>query len=100
MVDPPRHILVTKKDCQKCDWLKKKIPPNNGIDFIDAETPEGMALLAYHEIFNEDTQIPLLITADEQIIENALPIKNFLQAGGHLDESIHQGEAQAISTTG
>jgi len=77
-----KHILLTKQNCQKCDWLKSQIPQNDGVDFMDPETPEGMALLAFHEKFDTKTLFPLLITVDGRVVEGALPAKRTLREAG------------------
>lgn len=49
--------LITADNCVDCKVLKHNLPIGHGIRIIDADTPEGMAELAYHEV----TAIPCLI---------------------------------------
>ena len=59
-------ILVTKKDCQKCDWIKQKIDLHNinGIEIVDGESIDGMSILAYNELL-EGKSFPFLIIDDD-----------------------------------
>ena len=56
--------LITADNCVDCKVLKHNLPNGHGIRIIDADTPEGMAELAYHEV----TAIPCLIVGDEAVI--------------------------------
>ena len=69
-------ILFTQPGCQKCDWLKDKLEPNNGVVIMDISTPDGMAHAAYYELIEKHT--PILVTETEQVIEGSIPIKNVL----------------------
>lgn len=67
-----KPILITKKDCDKCDWLKDKINKENlDVDIFDAKSKEGMAHLTYHELWNtgEIVPMPVLIIDDDNIIK-------------------------------
>ncbi len=78
-----RPILITKEDCQKCDWLKDKISKENlDVDIFDAESTDGIAHLTYHELWNtgEIVAMPVLIIDDENIIKGeAIRMLNVLK---------------------
>jgi hypothetical protein len=66
-------ILFTKPDCEKCDYVKARIPENLDIKILDMTTTEGMAHAAYHELLEKYT--PILVVGEE-IVEGAIKIKN------------------------
>ena len=51
-------ILITKKNCGKCDYVKKN-KPDIELDIIDLETPRGMALDVQHDL--KGNTLPILI---------------------------------------
>ena len=61
-------ILITKEDCQKCDWLKDKIKKEElTVEILDADSKEALSQLAYHEMLDKmPLDLPILIYADEQ----------------------------------
>ena len=71
--------LLIKNNCQKCDWLKSKVDINK-IEVINAESKEGMALLAYYERL-EVNQFPLLFLEDEDetTITKTVKIKKIIE---------------------
>lgn len=69
----PEVLLFTKPDCEKCEFVKERIPENLEITVLDMTTKEGMAHAAYHEVLDKYT--PILVVGDE-IVEGALRIKN------------------------
>ena len=69
----PDVLLFTKPECEKCDYVKAKIPENLEIQIMDMTTTDGMAHAAYHEILEKYT--PILVVGDE-IVEGAIKIKN------------------------
>ena len=69
----PDVLLFTKPECDKCDYVKAKIPENLEIKILDMTTTEGMAHAAYHEILEKYT--PILVVGDE-VVEGAIKIKN------------------------
>ena len=77
-----KPMLLTQPGCQKCDWLKEKLIPENGVQILDVTTPEGMAQAAYYELIEKNT--PILITEEEKVIEGTIPIKNELISGGYI----------------
>ncbi len=64
-------VLFTKPDCQKCDYIKKRLPEDVKIRIVDITTTDGMAEAAYYEILEKN--LPILV-ADEEIIEGAINI--------------------------
>ena len=68
----PDVLLFTKPDCQKCDYVKEKIPESLDVKIMDMTSPEGMAHGAYHEVLEKYT--PILVVGDE-IVEGAIKIK-------------------------
>jgi deoxyxylulose-5-phosphate synthase len=73
----PEILLFTKPGCQKCDWIKERIPPGLKVDVINMETAEGMAEAAYFELLNKNT--PILVV-DDQVVEGAINIMDRLKA--------------------
>lgn len=69
----PDVLLFTKPDCDKCDYVKAKIPENLNLRILDMTTTDGMAHAAYHEILEKYT--PILVVGDE-VVEGAIRIKN------------------------
>ena len=66
-------LLFTKPGCQKCDYLKGKIPNGRDVQIMDMTTVDGMAHGAYYELIERD--MPILIHND-QAFEGAIKIKN------------------------
>lgn len=73
----PEILLFTKPGCQKCDWIKERIPPGLKVIVINMETAEGMAEAAYFELLNKNT--PILVV-DDQVVEGAINIMDRLKA--------------------
>jgi len=69
----PDVLLFTKPECEKCDYVKGKIPENLDIQIMDMTSTDGMAHAAYHEILEKYT--PILVVGDE-VVEGAIKIKN------------------------
>ena len=69
----PDVLLFTKPECEKCDYVKAKIPENLELQIMDMTTTDGMAHAAYHEILEKYT--PILVVGDE-VVEGAIKIKN------------------------
>ncbi|HUV24093.1 MAG TPA: hypothetical protein VMW26_01550 [Methanomassiliicoccales archaeon] len=73
----PEILLFTKPDCQKCDYVKERIPTGMDIQFVDASTPAGMAEAAFYELLEKPT--PILVVDDEPI-DGAINILNKLRS--------------------
>ena len=65
-------ILFTKPGCEKCDYVKERIPENLDVRLLDMTTPKGMAKAAYYELLENYT--PILVV-DDEIVKGALRIK-------------------------
>ena len=72
----PEILLFTKPDCQKCDYIKERIPTGLDITYVDTSTPEGLAEAAYYEILGKN--VPILVV-DEQVVEGAIAIMSKLK---------------------
>ncbi|MCK4544948.1 hypothetical protein KAU43_05370 [candidate division WOR-3 bacterium] len=61
-------ILITKDDCQKCEWLKDKIKKEGlVVKILDGGSTEALSEFAYHEMIDKmPLDLPILIYADEQ----------------------------------
>lgn len=68
----PEVLLFTKPECEKCDYVKAKIPEDLNVQILDMTTPDGMAQAAYYELLEKYT--PILVVGDE-IVEGAIKIK-------------------------
>lgn len=73
----PEILLFTKPGCQKCEFVKERIPGDLNVNIIDTTSAEGLAEAAYFEILNRN--VPILVV-DDEIIEGAIPILNKLNA--------------------
>lgn len=72
----PEILLFTKPGCQKCDWIKERIPEGLKVNVINMETAEGMAEAAYYELLSKHT--PILVV-DDQVVEGAINIMDRLR---------------------
>jgi len=66
-------LLFTKPECEKCDYVKARIPTGINVKILDMTTADGMAHAAYHEILEKYT--PILVV-DDEIVEGSIKIKN------------------------
>ncbi len=69
--------LFTKPGCEKCDWVKGKMPETakDQVDAFDIMTAEGLAELAYHELVGvAEKQLPILLTSEGKIVTGAIKI--------------------------
>lgn len=73
----PEILLFTKPGCQKCDWIKERIPAGLRVNVINMETAEGMAEAAYYELLSKHT--PILVV-DDQVFEGAIIIMDKLKS--------------------
>lgn len=79
----PDVLLFTKPECEKCDYVKEKIPEGMDIQIMDMTTTDGMAHAAYHELLEKYT--PILVVGDE-IVEGAIKIKNRMKQEAALQQ--------------
>jgi len=75
----PEILLFTKPGCQKCDWVKERIPEGVKVNVINMETADGMAEAAYYELLNKHT--PILVV-DDEVFEGAIKIVEKITACG------------------
>lgn len=73
----PEILLFTKPGCQKCDYVKEKMPKDLGVQIVDMSSAEGLAEAAYFEILNRNAPI---LAVDERMFEGAIPILEKLRA--------------------
>ncbi|WP_147654323.1 thioredoxin domain-containing protein [Methanomassiliicoccus luminyensis] len=67
----PEILLFTKPGCQKCDYIKERLPAGLKVATVDTSTAEGLAEAAYYEILGKHT--PILVV-DDQVVEGAINI--------------------------
>ena len=67
----PEILLFTKPGCQKCDYIKERVPEGLDVSYVDTSTAEGLAEAAYYEILGKHT--PILVV-DDQVTEGAIAI--------------------------
>jgi len=73
------NTIITKENCPKCDQLKSKIKDCDNVLFIDSKSIDGMALLSYHELYDEKTPLPLMITEEDKVIFSSIEIRKILK---------------------
>ena len=65
-------VLITGSDCQKCNWLKKKIAKEelgNDMIILDKDDKETLGQLAYHEMLEKmPLNLPILIYDEETFL--------------------------------
>ena len=69
----PDVLLFTKPECDKCNYVKTKIPENLDLQILDMTSRDGMAHATHHEILEKYT--PILVVGEE-VVEGAIRIKN------------------------
>ena len=72
----PEILLFTKPDCQKCDYVKERMPEGLTVSIVDTSTAEGLAEAAYYELLNKNT--PILVV-DDVVFEGSIVILNKLK---------------------
>ncbi len=75
----PEILLFTKPGCQKCDWVKERIPEGVKVNVINMETADGMAEAAFYELLNKHT--PILVV-DDEVFEGAIRIVEKISSTG------------------
>lgn len=69
-------ILFTKPDCQKCDYIKARLPDGLDMRIVNTSEAEGLAEAAYYELL--DRNLPILVV-DDEVFEGAIIILNKLK---------------------
>lgn len=67
----PEILLFTKPGCQKCEYIKERLPKGLQVSIVDTSTAEGLAEAAYYELLGKHT--PVLVV-DDQVTEGAINI--------------------------
>lgn len=74
--------LFTKPGCEKCDWVKERMPEEakESVDAFDILTAEGLAELAYHELVGlAEKKLPILLTGKGKVVTGAIQINRTIQ---------------------
>ncbi|MFC1657353.1 hypothetical protein ACFL2P_02130 [Candidatus Moduliflexota bacterium] len=69
--------LFTKPGCEKCDWVKDRMPEEakERVNSFDILTADGLAELAYHELVGvAEKQLPILLTREGKVVTGAIRI--------------------------
>jgi deoxyxylulose-5-phosphate synthase len=67
----PEILLFTKPGCEKCEWVKERMPAGLSVNVLNMESAEGMAEAAFYELLSKHT--PILVI-DDQVHEGAINI--------------------------
>jgi len=78
----PEILLFTKPGCEKCDYVKERLPPGLKVNILDMESADGMAEAAYYELLTKYT--PILVV-DDQVVEGAINILQKLRSVAGCD---------------
>ncbi|NLN72377.1 MAG: hypothetical protein GX137_06290 [Thermoplasmatales archaeon] len=74
--------LFTKNNCEKCDYVKERIPEGLEITYYNVDTTEGLAEGAFCEVL--DKGFPILVVDDVIVAEDGTPVLRKLQEiAGH-----------------
>ncbi len=78
----PEILLFTKPGCEKCEYVKERIPDGLAVKVLNMESADGMAEAAFYELLHKHT--PILVM-DEKVHEGAINILKQLRlvAGGN-----------------
>ena len=74
--------LFTKPGCEKCDWVKDRMPEkaSETVNSFDILTAEGLAELAYNELVGvAEKQLPILLTREGKVVTGAIQINREIQ---------------------
>ena len=53
-------ILITKGDCQKCDWLKDRIERHElKVKMLEVGTVDAMSHMAFHELLGDSVNVQI-----------------------------------------
>jgi deoxyxylulose-5-phosphate synthase len=72
----PEILLFTKPGCQKCEYVKERIPGGLAVTVVDMTTAQGLAEAAYYELLHRTT--PVLVV-DDVVFEGAIKIMEQLK---------------------
>ena len=79
----PEILLFTKPGCEKCEWVKERIPSSLSVSVLNIESAEGMAEAAFYELLSKHT--PILVI-DEKVHEGAINILKQLKLLAGCDD--------------
>ena len=79
----PEILLFTKPGCEKCEWVKERIPSSLSVSVLNIESAEGMAEAAFYELLSKRT--PILVI-DEKVHEGAINILKQLKLLAGCDD--------------
>jgi len=74
--------LFTKPGCEKCDWVKDRMPEEarENVNSFDILTAEGLAELAYNELVGvAEKQLPILLTREGKVVTGAIQINRAIK---------------------
>jgi hypothetical protein len=82
-------VLFTKKNCEKCAFVKENLPASHDINIVDIETPAGLSLLSWLSLTNTaQTKLPIYAEFNKKdqalmpevinILIGAINIKNYI----------------------
>lgn len=64
--------LFTKNDCEKCDYVKERMPEGLQVQILNVETVDGLAEGAFYEVL--DKGFPVLVVDGKRVAEDATPV--------------------------
>ncbi|MEA4976948.1 MAG: hypothetical protein VB016_00095 [Methanomassiliicoccaceae archaeon] len=75
-------ILFTKNNCNKCEYVKERIPSGIDVDIQNVDTAGGLAEGAFYGILGKG--FPVLVVDDEFVAEGSINVLKKLKeiAGG------------------
>ncbi|MGD1060870.1 MAG: hypothetical protein ABR879_05385 [Methanomassiliicoccales archaeon] len=73
----PEVLLFTKPGCEKCEYVKERIPPKVDVTIYDMGSADGLAEGAFYELLHKN--VPILVVEGE-VVEGALNIVKKLNA--------------------
>lgn len=82
------RVLFTKKNCEKCEYVKENLPVGLELEIQDIGTAEGLSKLAwFSQVSTAETALPILVDYEpgselmprvKEVITGAVKIKNAL----------------------
>ena len=75
--------IFTKPDCPKCETLKGHLSEDLPINYVDATSPDGMALASFHEVLKET--FPVMVHDGNTVSGGWIKIKRYIETTGGQD---------------
>lgn len=67
------YVVIVSKNCPSCEWLKKKLPPESGVKFLDVSVdPEAVRIARDLDIM----AVPTFVVIDRELAELCALDKN------------------------